>query len=115
LHNITATYSGNRLTHINNALAYNYDANGNMNRDYRKNLDMEYNLLNLPYQIIKNDTVKATYTYLADGMKFGQPPSRTDIKNSKGVDLVFGMRNKTIYFYNKTGVIATVPFVTFKK
>ncbi|MDR1552450.1 MAG: hypothetical protein LBS69_03170 [Prevotellaceae bacterium] len=39
------------------------------NKDYRKNLDFEYNLLNLPYQIMKNDTVKATYKYLADGAK----------------------------------------------
>jgi hypothetical protein len=50
-----------------------------------------------------------------DGLIFGQPPSRTDIKNSKGIDLVFGMRNKIIYFYNKTGVIATIPLKTFKK
>jgi hypothetical protein len=69
LHNITATYSSNRLTHINNALAYNYDSNGNMNTDYGKNLNIEYNLLNLPYQIKQQDTVKAIYTYLADGTK----------------------------------------------
>jgi RHS repeat-associated protein len=40
-----------------------------MNRDYRKNLDFTYNLLNLPYQVKQQDTVRATYTYLADGTK----------------------------------------------
>jgi hypothetical protein len=40
-----------------------------MNKDYRKNIDINYNLLNLPYQIIKNDTVKTTYKYIADGAK----------------------------------------------
>jgi RHS repeat-associated protein len=40
-----------------------------MNRDYRKNLDFTYNLLNLPYQVKQQDTVRATYTYLADGAK----------------------------------------------
>jgi RHS repeat-associated protein len=37
--------------------------------DFRRNLDITYNLLNLPYQIKQNDTVKATYKYLADGTK----------------------------------------------
>jgi RHS repeat-associated protein len=40
-----------------------------MNKDYRKNIDINYNLLNLPYQIKQNDTVKAKYAYLADGTK----------------------------------------------
>jgi len=36
-----------------------------------KNINIEYNLLNLPYQIYQNITLKATYTYLADGTKAG--------------------------------------------
>jgi RHS repeat-associated protein len=71
INDIVCGYSGNRLWTVNNTPAYNYDANGNMNKDYRKNLELEYNLLNLPYKIIKNDTVKAAYTYIADGTKAG--------------------------------------------
>jgi RHS repeat-associated protein len=38
-----------------------------------------------------------------------QPPSNTDISNAKGTQYVFGMQSKTLYIYNKSGVIATVP------
>ncbi|MDR1347408.1 MAG: hypothetical protein LBJ63_03120, partial [Prevotellaceae bacterium] len=69
INDITCSYSGNRLWTVNQMPAYWYDANGNMNKDYRKNLDFTYNLLNLPYQVKQQDTVKATYTYLADGTK----------------------------------------------
>ena len=62
-------HNGNKLAHINSTLAYGYDANGNMNYDGRKNIDIEYNLLNLPHTVSENSTVKATYTYLADGTK----------------------------------------------
>jgi RHS repeat-associated protein len=51
-----------------------------------------------------------------DGMVYGQSPYRTDIKNGgKNIKMIFGMRNQTIYFYNKTGVLGTIPFRTFKK
>ena len=45
-----------------------------------------------------------------------QAPSAQDIKvaNSK-TNYVFGMRDGTIYMYNKKGVIATIPLSTFKK
>ncbi|MDR2126643.1 MAG: RHS repeat-associated core domain-containing protein, partial [Prevotellaceae bacterium] len=68
-------YSGNRLTSyrrgmlMNMISLYGYDSNGNMNRDFRKNLDITYNLLNLPYEIGQNDTIRAVYTYIADGTK----------------------------------------------
>jgi RHS repeat-associated protein len=75
IHDLTLEYSGNRLWTVNQTPAYWYDANGNMNKDYRKNLDFEYNLLNLPYQILQNDTVKATFTYIADGTKAGATDS----------------------------------------
>jgi len=62
-------HDGNRLTHINNTLAYGYDANGNMNTDHRKVVSVVYNLLNLPHTVSENSTVKATYKYVADGTK----------------------------------------------
>jgi len=44
------------------------------------------------------------------GYQYAQPPSKTDIDNSRGTDYVFGMRkNQTIYIYNSSGVISTVP------
>jgi len=47
---------------------------------------------------------------------WGQPPSRQDITTTTGrVNYVFGMRGQTIYVYNKTGVIATIPIGVFKK
>ena len=38
-----------------------------------------------------------------------QPPSHTDISTAKGTQYVFGMRDKRLYIYNSSGVIATVP------
>ncbi|MDR1198594.1 MAG: DUF6443 domain-containing protein, partial [Prevotellaceae bacterium] len=68
-------YEGNQLKYCNTEIPmilmplYAYDDNGNMNRDFKREMDITYNLLDLPYRIIKNDTVKATYKYLADGTK----------------------------------------------
>ena len=64
------TYSGNKLINLTGTTtaSYTYDANGNMIFDGRKYMFIEYNLLNLPYQIMRNDTM-ATYKYLADGTK----------------------------------------------
>ena len=46
-----------------------------------------------------------------------QPPSSVDITNANknNMSYVFGMGNNTIYIYNKTGIIATVPSTTFKQ
>jgi RHS repeat-associated protein len=40
-----------------------------MLHDGRKNFDIEYNLLNLPYTVKQNNELKATYSYIADGTK----------------------------------------------
>jgi hypothetical protein len=42
-------------------------------------------------------------------MGWAQPPSNQDIRVANGNEYVFGMRNNTIYIYNQTGVIATIP------
>lgn len=51
--------------------------------------------------------------------KFNQAPSQGDIDNSNGtVNYVFARGGKTVYIYNNSGVIATIPqknFVTPKK
>lgn len=45
-----------------------------------------------------------------------QPPSKQDIQNTTGrINYVYGMRTGTIYIYNKSGVIATIPSGVFKK
>jgi len=48
---------------------------------------------------------------------YEQAPSMTDVNGMSGrkIDYEFGMRASTIFIYNKTGVIATLPFSTFKK
>ncbi len=61
---LSFTYSGNKRT------GYNYDNNGNISKDATNNLDISYNMLNLPSTIKQNNAVKATYTYLADGTKY---------------------------------------------
>ncbi|OJW32100.1 MAG: hypothetical protein BGO54_16945 [Sphingobacteriales bacterium 46-32] len=43
-----------------------------------------------------------------------QPPSKQDITTGKKTEYVFGMKDGTIYIYNKTGVVATIPISTFK-
>jgi len=63
-----------------------------MNKDYRKNIDIAYNLLNLPYQIMQNDTVKATYAYLADGTKVSATQDTSYVMS----DLHAGDRTVTI-------------------
>ena len=60
----TFAYTGNRRN------GYIYDANGNITTDATNNLLVSsYNFLNLPITIKQGSTVKATYTYLADGTK----------------------------------------------
>lgn len=45
-----------------------------------------------------------------------QAPSLQDIQSSNNrTNYVFGMRDGTIYMYNKKGVSATIPISTFKK
>ncbi|MBO4529418.1 MAG: RHS repeat-associated core domain-containing protein [Paludibacteraceae bacterium] len=47
-----------------------------------------------------------------------QPPSKTDIANyNKDIipHTVWGMRSKTIYFYDNNGVEATIPFSIYQK
>ncbi len=84
--NLTYIYTGNRLTDLNEAVSgtpvgdvfsrgsaaagsYTYDNNGNMLTDSRKNLQFTYNFLNLLNEVKSGSTVKAKYTWLADGSK----------------------------------------------
>ena len=74
----TYSYEGNALASIsgtdNNAsisgVQYSYDANGNMIHDGLKNLDLSYNLLNLPDAVSQEGSEKATYSWFADGSKY---------------------------------------------
>jgi hypothetical protein len=43
-----------------------------------------------------------------------QPPSKQDIQTSKGTEYVIGMGDKTIYIYNRSGTVATIPVSVFK-
>lgn len=67
LHN----YDGNRITSITGSVsaAYTYDSNGNMAGDGRENLQMQYNLINLPQTVNQGSVSKARYIWLSDGTK----------------------------------------------
>ena len=72
--NLTFTYSGNCLSSVSDAVGsasytYTHDNNGNMTSDSRKNLQISYNVLNLPMKVMSGTTVKAQYEYLPDGTK----------------------------------------------
>ena len=75
--NYTYNYTGNRITSItghNNAAAitsatYSYDHNGNTTSDGLKNLQITYNILNLPQKVTQGGATKATYRWFADGSK----------------------------------------------
>lgn len=49
--------------------SYAYDKNGNMIADSRKVLNLTYNVLNLLREVKVGSTIKARYSYLADGTK----------------------------------------------
>ena len=78
--NLAYTYTGNKLTQLNN-WEYSYDANGNMTVDERRHLLLSWNHLNLPATISNNEDDDATvnYTYLADGTKvLAQAPGTSE-------------------------------------
>ncbi|KAA8476146.1 RHS repeat-associated protein [Arcticibacter tournemirensis] len=84
--NLTYNYDGNRLSALTESVAspgaadiliqgsspqgtYNYNANGNMVYDSRKNSTYGYNILNLTDMVKQGQTVKATYKWSATGAK----------------------------------------------
>ena len=50
--------------------SYSYDSNGNTTTDGLKNLQITYNILNLPQKVSQSGTTKATYTWFADESKY---------------------------------------------
>ncbi|MEO1053834.1 MAG: RHS repeat-associated core domain-containing protein [Bacteroidota bacterium] len=80
------SYLGNQLTKVNDNATeggfkdgdntnddYDYDDNGNITFDRNKGIDMvEYNILNLPKRVVKDDGQYLTYTYDAIGSKLSQ-------------------------------------------
>ena len=84
--NLSYTYTGNQLTTLTESVSgtpvgdiytrgstaagsYIYDKNGNMINDSRRALNLSYNVLNLLSEVKTGSTVKAKYSYLADGTK----------------------------------------------
>jgi len=86
------TYNGNQLQrvndlagnvpetndfpdHSNQTIEYNYDANGNMTRDYNKEIqEVQYNHLNLPkyVEVDGQDMIEINFTYDAAGIKLSK-------------------------------------------
>ena len=69
--NFSYSYNGNSLASITGSIsaAYSHDQNGNMTFDGRKNLQMSYNLLNLPQTVNQAGMQMANYRWMADGTK----------------------------------------------
>lgn len=70
----TYAYDGNRLVSLSGSTtgSYEYDANGNLQKDTRKSLEFRYNYLNLVQDVRDlSGNVKANYLYAADGTKLG--------------------------------------------
>ena len=64
---------------------YTYDENGNMLTDYNKSLNIEYNFINQPTKVIKDQSNRTEYIYTAGGTKLqskiivgGLEESKTD-------------------------------------
>ena len=74
---------------------FEYDANGNMIADYNKGIEVRYNYLNLPMQIISTDGSNSPlmgYTYTADGQKLSQQvyqEARSDFKREYAGPFVY--------------------------
>ena len=83
--NLTYTYSGNRLSSLTEAATpatgdiylrqnaatatYDYDGYGNLIKDSRKNLNFEYNILNLIHSVKQGTGLQAEYEYAYTGSK----------------------------------------------
>ena len=79
----TLTYSGNRVQSLTKGEAtssYTYHSNGNIKTDSGRDLQFQYNLLNLPATVTdaSGQTLKARYSYLADGTKLTVRDSQND-------------------------------------
>ena len=57
---------------------YSYDSNGNTTTDGLKNLQITYNILNLPQKVSQSGTTKATYGWFADGSKYSAQDNSSD-------------------------------------
>lgn len=74
------TFCGNKITHSTQSGGntiqtsgtddYQYDGNGNMTLDALRNITLIYDIINLVSTVSRNDTLLATYHYLADGTKY---------------------------------------------
>ena len=107
---LSYTYDGNRLVSLREEIpdcdgdvyaqgsfeteSYFYDANGNMVYDSRRGLNLQYNFINLIRNVsdLSTGTVKAAYTYSADGVK-----RRVEDADRRGYryrgDLVYRLEN----------------------
>lgn len=68
------TFKGNRIDSLYCNGAWigcaGYDSRGNITKIPAENLQIEYNVANLPHVIVAADGKRVTYSYLADGTKF---------------------------------------------
>jgi hypothetical protein len=73
-HRLNYTYNGNHVASIaRNDVAVGtaeYDSRGNITKIPGKNLQIAYNLCNLPQSITAADGTKVNYSYFSDGSKF---------------------------------------------
>ncbi len=119
--------SSNQISHVNDNsynplgyhdndgtnITYQYDANGNLFRDYSKGIEISYNYLNLPDYIDFGEDDEISYYYTADGTKVRKDVVGANSENSVVVDYVgpFIYENdelKAIF----TSVGRIIPFIS---
>jgi RHS repeat-associated protein len=75
--NYSFSYDGNHLLNVSglNTNTYLYDGNGNAKYDAHNNVNIDYNILNLPASISGSKTI--VYAYDADGNKLSRASANT--------------------------------------
>lgn len=102
------THSGNRIYEVANN-TWSYDDNGNMTHNASQDLDLEYNLLNLPREARHmNDTV--SYQYLADGTKLSALTNVGDGLKYRG-NFVYEIIAEPVDWYDDLGNHITDPIL----
>ncbi|MDC9722874.1 MAG: DUF6443 domain-containing protein [Urechidicola sp.] len=83
---------------------YTYDANGNMLRDYNKNIisDITYNYLNLPTEVKfgNDDNNKISYTYSANGTKLRKITKINNVSTTTDYASSFIYKNGNLEFFS---------------
>lgn len=94
---------GGRPVILSSSGSFVHDVRGRMTDDWMAETEMNYNLLDLPRSIVKNNTTLVKYSYLVDGMK-------TSALKSNGTGLAY--RGGMVFLRAANGALSfeSAPF-----